>query len=207
MDEKQLKNMWNYFLSLEQDLSNTSRYVEPQGQENVYSFEFAKIIILACTEVESAFKLLCKEIDENEYGDIGKYKGVILGKYPSIVEAEVYISRLEKTAKPFEQWSTGPLSWWDDYCKIKHSRDSYFQNATYNNAMLALSALYILLLYLSKITGAKIDDCESNYISSEYASVFIIAKADKHLPGLESGEPLGAMSVNEETLQINIRPK
>ena len=47
MDEKQLKNMWNYFLSLEQDLSNTSRFVEPQGQENVYSFEFAKILILA----------------------------------------------------------------------------------------------------------------------------------------------------------------
>ena len=45
MDEKQLKNMWNYFLSLEQDLSNTSRFVEPQGQENVYSFAMSHLIL------------------------------------------------------------------------------------------------------------------------------------------------------------------
>lgn len=186
MEEKQLDNMWYYFLSLEQDLSNTSRFVEPQGQEDVYSFEFAKIIILACTEVESAFKLLCKEIDGNEYGDIGKYKGVILGRFQNIVDAEVRISRLQKTVKPFENWTFGPLSWWEAYGTIKHSRELHFQNATYTNAMLALSALYILILYLSKMTNIHIDSCDSNYITSEYSSAFIIARADKQLPGFDN---------------------
>ena len=55
MDEKTLHGMWNYFLMLENDLDNTSRYIEPQGQENVYSFEFAKLLVLACTEIESDF--------------------------------------------------------------------------------------------------------------------------------------------------------
>ena len=63
MDKKTLHGMWNYFLMLESDLDNTSRYIEPQGQENVYSFEFAKLLILACTEVESVFKAICFEIE------------------------------------------------------------------------------------------------------------------------------------------------
>ena len=42
--EDELTNMWNYFLTLEQDISNTSRFVEPSTQENVFSFEFYKIL-------------------------------------------------------------------------------------------------------------------------------------------------------------------
>ena len=51
--KEQFTGIWNYFLSLENDLSNTSRYIEPSGQEEVHSFEFAKLIILSCTEAES----------------------------------------------------------------------------------------------------------------------------------------------------------
>ena len=52
LTNESFNGMWNYFLSIEQDLANTSRYVEPRGQENVHSFEFAKIIILASIEAE-----------------------------------------------------------------------------------------------------------------------------------------------------------
>ena len=62
MTKDELLGIWNYYLSLENDLANTSRYIEPMGQENVHSFEFAILIILACTEVESAFKILCQLI-------------------------------------------------------------------------------------------------------------------------------------------------
>ena len=65
MDEKTLRGMWNYFLMLESDLDNTSRYIEPSKQEDVYSFEFAKLLILACTEVESVFKAICFEIEKS----------------------------------------------------------------------------------------------------------------------------------------------
>lgn len=59
--EKELSGIWNYYLSLEKDLDNTSRFIEPRGQENVFSFEFAKLLVLSCTELESVLKLLCYE--------------------------------------------------------------------------------------------------------------------------------------------------
>lgn len=75
MTSQELNNIWNYYLSLEQDISNTSRYIEPDGQEDVHSFEFAKLLILACTEVESVFKAICLKISgEQPPADIGKYK-------------------------------------------------------------------------------------------------------------------------------------
>ena len=62
MTTQTINEIWNYYLTLEGDIANTSRFIEPSGQENVHSFEFAKILILACTELESVFKLLCLEI-------------------------------------------------------------------------------------------------------------------------------------------------
>lgn len=47
-----INGIWNYYLSLEKDLDDTSRYIEPKGQENVFSFEFAKLLVLSCTELE-----------------------------------------------------------------------------------------------------------------------------------------------------------
>ena len=44
MPNAAVSNIWNYYLILEQDLSNTSRFIEPEGQDNVYSFEFARIL-------------------------------------------------------------------------------------------------------------------------------------------------------------------
>lgn len=98
MSEKELQNMWYYFLDLEKELADSSRYIEPDGQENVYSFEFRKIIILACTECETAFKSLCEAIDDTkERGSMYDYKGIVLGKYPKIIDAEVHIRRWHKT--------------------------------------------------------------------------------------------------------------
>ena len=94
MTTQTINEIWNYYLTLEGDIANTSRFIEPSGQENVHSFEFAKILILACTELESVFKLLCLEITGKQpEGTIGKYKETILGKYPRIVDAVVSVKR------------------------------------------------------------------------------------------------------------------
>ena len=123
MDKKTLHGMWNYFLMLESDLDNTSRYIEPLNQENVYSFEFAKILILACTEVEAVFKAICHEIDDSQTaGDIGKYKSIILGRYPKIVNTKVSAKRLGRDIYPFAGWDRGPLLWWNGYNDVKHNR-------------------------------------------------------------------------------------
>lgn len=189
MTEKELNGIWNYYLSLEKDMDNTSRYVEPEGQENVHSFEFAKILILACTEAETVFKAICTEIDRDSgQGNIGGYKAIILGKYPQIVNAEVNVTRLGKTLKPFEEWQHGKLKWWDAYTDVKHNRGEHFESASYLNAVSALSALYILIFYLSRITGIGFKEEKSQYIDSEYCIGCLLVRSGKALPGFESNE-------------------
>lgn len=186
MEKEVLLNSWNYFRMIERDLDDTSQYIEPQGQQNAYSLEFSKILVLACTEVESLFKLLCKEITgESVAGNIGKYKEVILGKYPKIIEATVSISRLNESLKPFEGWDNGPLSWWGAYQSVKHDRGKCFAQATYRNAVESLSALYVLLLYLFKICDNSEPSGQGIYLSSMYRAQMILARAPKELPDFE----------------------
>ena len=94
MERIDLINYWNYFLSVEKDLDCTSQFVEPLGQENTYSFEFAKILILSCTEVESLFKEICPMIEDRQVqGCMDTYKACILTAYPKITAATVSVSR------------------------------------------------------------------------------------------------------------------
>lgn len=186
MTNQELNNIWNYFLELEQDMKSTSRYIEPEGQENVHSFEFAKMIVLSCTEVESVFKLLCLEIDSGkEKGNMSDYKAMILEKYPKIVDATVSISRWGKDIKPFKGWDTGKLAWWGAYQNIKHNRGANFRNATYYNAIYALSALYILIFYLAKASNTEFRSGDSQYIYSQYSIQYFCCALEKELPDFE----------------------
>lgn len=182
----ELDNIWNYFLTLEADLENTSRYVEPT-QKDVYSFEFSKIILLSCSEIETVFKYLCNVITNNEPFDvnIAGYKGVILSRFPKIEYAKVYIPRANEHIIPFENWSCEKLPWWDAYQEIKHNRGAAFPNATYWNAAQALAGLYILIFYLSAASGIHFHDTKSSYIFSEYAHQTLACKAPKKLPDFE----------------------
>lgn len=186
MNDTELQNMWYYFLDLEKELADSSRYIEPEGQEDVYSFEFRKIIILACTECETAFKALCEIIDQSKNrGSIGDYKGIILGKYPKLVEAKVTISRWHKTIQPFKKWDTGKLEWWDVHQAIKHDRGSNLKQATYQNAVYTLSALYVLIFYLYRASSKYITELRSYYITSQYAPKYFVGKYDRELPDFE----------------------
>ena len=173
---------WNYFLSIEHDLANTSRYIEPSGQETVHSFEFAKIIILACTEVESVMKSICFELTGEKKGNIGEYKEIILGRFPKITTACVTISRLGKSITPFEGWDSGPLEWWTAYGLVKHGRGTEFDKANYINAATSLSALYILIFYLSKICEIEFRGTDSEYIHSEYSGKLLACAPSEQLP-------------------------
>lgn len=186
MTTQELTGIWNYYLSLESDIANTSRYIEPAGQEHVYSFEFAKLLILACTEVESVFKSICLEIEGTQpQGNIAKYKEIILGTYPKIIDATVTVSRLGTNIKPFQEWVNGPLTWWGAYQEVKHSRGLHFNQATYNNAVYAIAALYILIFYLAKTSNIEFEDYLSSYITSGYSHTKLVLQPSKKLPDFE----------------------
>lgn len=185
MTQTELDSIWYYFLSLEDDLSATSRFIEPSGQENTFSFEFLKLILLSCTEAESVFKKICMEIAGKEGGNIGEYKEVIVGAFPKIVDAEVFIPRWGEVIQPFAGWDTGKLPWWDSYVEIKHNRGDSFQRATYQSAVFALSALYVLILYLAKINNTRVEAGISRYITSAYAFRFFVSSPLRQLPDFE----------------------
>lgn len=177
--------IWNYYLTLENDLMQLSRYIEPKNQDNVYSFELYKLLILTATECESVMKLICKEISGKECGDISDYKCNILTNYPKLVAATVKINRAEKELLPFEGWDNGPLDWWTAYQNCKHSFHHHFSDATYLNAMKALGALYILIFYLSKTKHEYFDSTLASYISSDYVDRKMSAPPIKQLPDFE----------------------
>lgn len=180
----ELQGLWYYFLSIEKDLNETSRYIEPNGQENAYSFEFCKIIVLSCTEIENAFKQLCSCINPSKLcGNIGEYKGNILERYPKIVDALVIVPRWNaKNIYPFREWQNGKLSWWDAYTALKHHRVLSFKQATYKNAVYALAGLYILILYLYKMNSYDCKADESAYFESDYYPVPRYSNCPSELP-------------------------
>lgn len=186
MTQENFNNIWNYYLSLEEDFQSTSRYIEPAGQENVHSFEFAKLLVLACTEVESVMKQLCLNLEKKACGNIGEYKQIILKHYKKIVTAEVTVSRWNRTIKPFDGWGEDRLQWWDAYGKVKHSREANFVDATYKNAVFALGALYILIFYLAANEKLQFKDYVSKYIDSEYSHGHLIIQGNR-LPDFVEG--------------------
>ncbi|MBR5339095.1 MAG: hypothetical protein IK150_03330 [Lachnospiraceae bacterium] len=202
MTQTEIENIWNYYLSLENDLSNTSRYIEPSGQENVYSYEFTKLIILACTEIETIFKILCAEKSGKNCGNIGEYKDVILSNFPKIVDAEVYVSRWSQMIIPFSGWDSGKLGWWDAYVAIKHNRDSNFQLATYKNAVYSLSALYLLILYLAKVFETRVSDARGTYIISDYSYKYLVCSPTKPLPDFDAGNDTSSSGSIENTVKL-----
>lgn len=186
MTENELMSIWNYYLSLEDDLAATSRYIEPAGQENTFSFEFSKLLVLACTEIESVLKRICYIIAGHHVeGDIGAYKQTILSIYPKITKATVIVSRLGKNIIPFSGWGSGRLQWWDAYQQVKHNRGEFFSQATYLNSVSAISALYILIFYLAEISGLSKKKLDSHYIDSDYSYGKLIVSGSKKLPDFE----------------------
>ena len=54
---------WNYFLALEADVENLSRYIEfKKDNFRVYSIEIAHILLASSSEVDVVAKQLCNEI-------------------------------------------------------------------------------------------------------------------------------------------------
>ena len=194
MEKQELIDCWNYFLSLEKDLDNTSRYIEPKGQENVHSFEFAKILILACTEIEVLFNYLCKTIRPDETtGNIGRYKEVILTAFPKITAAEISVMRWGKTISPFSGWDSGPLKWWGAYQHVKHNRSLNFNDASYENAVFSLAALYLLIFYTAKANNITFPNTKSVYLESNYENTTVEYSPIKQLPDFE-------VTTNETTI-------
>jgi hypothetical protein len=110
---------WRYFLSLERDVDSLKNYVEISDQNyNAHSMELFKILQLACSEIDSVLRVLCKEIDPNTnyhdgaifIGNISQYRTTVINKFPKIHEAEILVPGLSNPLKPWDEWRVKKLA-------------------------------------------------------------------------------------------------
>ena len=150
-NKKMTHQYWQFFIALESDLDSTTRYVEcSEDNYETYSVGFAQIILSACSEVDVVSKLLCDKVQpNNSAGNINEYRLIIHSNYTLLHDLEILIPRYNLSFKPWQIWATGSNpDWWRLYNKVKHERHNYFKEANLKNALLSVSGLFCLVLYL-----------------------------------------------------------
>lgn len=145
---------WEYFLALEDDLIRAGRYVEFDDRNlEVFSIEFARILLAGSSEVDVVAKALCNKIDKSKKAEnIQQYRKIIVGRFPNFSKLEIEIPRYSMVHSPWKEWIAGKTpSWWGNYNKVKHQRADFFHKATLKNALGAVCGLFALLLYYYKL--------------------------------------------------------
>lgn len=149
---------WSYYMSLEDDLIETSRYVEI-CEENfaTYSTQFTRLLLAAASEVDVVAKQLCRQIDPTgTHGNINDYRNVIVPKFPAIPAMQLGIQWNPVRVKPWESWGAPTPSnpdWWRAYNDVKHERNANFKSASLRNALAAIAGLHCLVRHLEEDKG------------------------------------------------------
>ncbi len=145
---------WNYFLALEKDLENLSRYVEfCQSNFKCYSLEMVRILFAAASEVDVVAKQLCQKLNSGSTADnIHQYRNEIKTVYPNLPNFKVTIPRFGLDLTPWSNFkqNIGVPDWWTAYNKVKHHRDTDFNKASLKNVLNAVSGLFVITLYFYK---------------------------------------------------------
>jgi len=162
---------WNYFLALERDLENISRYIEFSNDNmDTYSIELARILMSATQEIDVIMKQYCTRLDSTRKASkIHDYQTIILDKAPIFFEEEVFVHRFGLSYKPWKTWTkTMPPDWWTSNNKIKHDRYNQFKQANLKNAINAVGALFLsnIALYITEFPNKTIKDITSEFSSN-----------------------------------------
>lgn len=177
-----IKNYWNYYIELENQLLQTKKYVEfNKSNYKTFSIEYLKLLQATCSEIDVVSKIIAEDYDENfkklDNKNIQVW-GLYLHKvFPDIEEIAVTFLN-EGTIIPWKNWDyetfydkSGRFRyrlkkdketpvWWTAYNKVKHERifpygegKTNYSRANLENLILAMSALFILeTLFIEKMT-------------------------------------------------------
>ena len=148
---------WNYFLALESDLEQVSRYIEFDRKNfQTYSIELAHLLLAASSEVDVIAKGICGYLESTSpAGNIDHYREIINRHLPGFRKEFVYVPRFNIKLKPWINWNKrkkkeNPL-WWHSYNKVKHERNEYFAEANLKNVLNSVGGLLITVFYFYKL--------------------------------------------------------
>ena len=145
---------WNYFLALESDLENLSRYIEfSQSNFSVYSIELAHLLIASSSEVDVLAKAICEYVDpKTKAKNIDDYRTIITGHLPEFSQEKVFIPRYSIDFNPWSDWVNGQNpTWWQGYNNVKHHRNVHFEDANLQHVLNSMGALLISAIYFYKL--------------------------------------------------------
>ena len=145
---------WEYFLAIEDDLAEMSRYVEFDSRNfDVFSVEFARIFLSSSAEFDVVAKAICTLLKPGkEHEDIRDYRETILGRFPNFYSIEFRIPRYDLILHPWAEWKTEVSpNWWRSHNKVKHERDKYFSEASLRNTVDSVGGLLAGILYYYRI--------------------------------------------------------
>lgn len=149
---------WNYFLAIEKDLENLSRYIEfDESNLKTYSIELTHILFSSSSEVDVVMKQLCNLIDpDKKVKNIDDYRNLIKIHSKDFINEEVIIHRYGLTYKPWVKWNEDiNPDWWKSYNNVKHERNKHFIEANLQNAINAVGALLLTVVYYYKFAFSK----------------------------------------------------
>jgi hypothetical protein len=164
--ETEKKVHWNYFLALESDVENLSRYVEfTEKNYSTYSIEMVRLLLAACSEIDVIAKILCKRVvTDKKPKNMDQYREILKEKIPYIPEMKILIQRYGLETIPWENWQSDENpEWWGQYNDVKHERNKHFEHANLKNTLNSIGGLFIFLLYLYADESGK---CNLNPIPS-----------------------------------------
>lgn len=161
--DKFISIYWNYYLMLENDFLNITKYVKLEKcNYSTCSDEIIKLIEVICSECDLIFKKICN-IDLNDrYANMTNYSE-ILKIYPQIVNEKIEVQHSNIVLQPFEYWNLkkpGKLFWWKKYNKIKHNREENYKKGNFFVLLNSLAALYFLEMYLCRKIGREMYDID-----------------------------------------------
>lgn len=150
---------WDYYLALENDLLACRRYVAFEVDNmGVYSIEFLRLLLIACSEVEVLCKQICMRIDSTaDRENITHFRATI---EPALSFSSFQVNDLQthRIFPPFGDWrNNDSSSWWKAHNDVKHDRSQHYKIATLENAINAMAGLFVLNLYYHHEELAKAD--------------------------------------------------
>lgn len=179
------KHHWNYFLAIEKDLENISRYIEFADKNlGTYSIELAHILLSASSEVDVIMKQLCSLVAPHQRtNNIDEYRNVIQECIPDFIDEEIIISRHGLSYKPWINWNHDQNpDWWKSHNKVKHQRNNHFDEANLKNTINAVGALLITVIYYYKYAFTSESENEVRFkdttIQLKPESTFMTINAD-----------------------------
>jgi hypothetical protein len=145
---------WNYYLALESDLAEISRYIEFDRKNfKTYSIELARLLQTAAAEIDVVGKEICRYLEPTATPkNIHDYRKIIVPKLPAYVNEIIYIPRFGLQFRPWATWRFGKTpSWWTGYTDVKHHRAEHFSKANLKFVLYSMGGLLVSVYYFYKL--------------------------------------------------------